>query len=182
METSNTCISSAQLTPCSRVLPEKLTVPHLLNKFPVFHGTQKFITTFITARHVSLSWTTSIHSKPPPPPCPHPEPHPSLPSPPPPPSHFSKIHFNIILPSTPESPQVASFLQVSPQISSVQLILILRWWKDFWKIYRPLSVKVYRYYTIRDQKLKVVGEGAISYRNTTFYDPLLGWLFTDFGS
>jgi hypothetical protein len=112
--------------------------------------------------------------------CPYPEPHPSIPSPPP--SHFSKIHFNIILPSTPESPQVASFLQVSPQISSVQLILILRWWKDFWKIYRPLSVKVYWYYTIRDQKLKVVGKDAISYRNTTFYDPLLRWLFTAFGS
>jgi hypothetical protein len=62
-------------------LPEKLTGSHLLKKFPAFYGTQKFITALTRARHLSPSWARSIH------PCP--------------PSHFSKIHFNIILPSTP---------------------------------------------------------------------------------
>ena len=32
------------LTPCSRVLPEKLKRPRLLKKFVVFYGTQRFIT------------------------------------------------------------------------------------------------------------------------------------------
>jgi hypothetical protein len=71
------------LTPWSRVLPEKLKCPKLLKKFPAFYGTRRFITVFTTACHLSLSWATLIQSMPP--------------------SNLSKIHFNIILPSTPGS-------------------------------------------------------------------------------
>jgi hypothetical protein len=68
--------SCSYLTTWSRVLPEKLTVPQLLKKFPAFYGTRKFITAFTTARHLSLSWPRSFQS---------------VFS-----SHFSNIHFNII--------------------------------------------------------------------------------------
>ena len=44
-----------QLTPWSRVLPEKLKSPELLKKFPAFYGTRRFVTAFTTARHLSLS-------------------------------------------------------------------------------------------------------------------------------
>jgi hypothetical protein len=37
-----------------RVLPEKLTAPQPLKKFPAFCGTQRFITTFTKTRHLSL--------------------------------------------------------------------------------------------------------------------------------
>ena len=50
---------------------------------PKFYRTWRFITTFTTASHLSLSWTRSIKSIPPP--------------------HFLKIHFNTIPPSTPRS-------------------------------------------------------------------------------
>jgi hypothetical protein len=43
------------VTPWSRVLPEKLKRPQLLKKFPAFYGTQRFITEFTRARHLSLS-------------------------------------------------------------------------------------------------------------------------------
>jgi len=33
-----------QLTPCSTVLPEKLTVPQLVKKFPTFCGVRMFMT------------------------------------------------------------------------------------------------------------------------------------------
>ena len=72
------------LTPWSRVLPVKLTGPQILKKFPAFYATQKFVTALTTTRHLSQSWTRSIQSMPPPP-------------------HLSKIHFNIILPSTSKS-------------------------------------------------------------------------------
>ena len=67
------------------VFPEKLTGPHLLKKLPAFYGTQSFIIAFARARHMYLSWARSIQPVPL-----HP-------------SHFSKIHFNIILPPTPGS-------------------------------------------------------------------------------
>ena len=72
-----------KLTPLSRGLPENLTAPHLVRNFPAFYGTRRFITVFTKARHLSLSQVRSIHSTNP--------------------SHFSKIHFNIILSSTPGS-------------------------------------------------------------------------------
>jgi len=42
------------LTPCSRVLLEKLTRSQLVKKFPAFYGTWKFITAFIRAHHLYL--------------------------------------------------------------------------------------------------------------------------------
>jgi hypothetical protein len=52
-------------TPWSRVLPEKLTRPHLVKKFSEFYGLRKFITASKRARHLSLSWTRSTQSMPP---------------------------------------------------------------------------------------------------------------------
>jgi len=43
------------LTPCSRVLLEKLTGSQLVKKFHAFYGTQRFIAAFISALHLSLS-------------------------------------------------------------------------------------------------------------------------------
>ena len=50
------------LTPWCRVLLEKLTVLHLVKKFPAFHGTRRFITALTTVRHLSLSWASPIQS------------------------------------------------------------------------------------------------------------------------
>jgi hypothetical protein len=74
------------LTPWSRFLLEKLTGLQPVKKFPAFYGTRRFITAFTSARHLSLTWASSIsvHT---------------------PTSHFLKIHFHIILPSTSGSPQ-----------------------------------------------------------------------------
>jgi hypothetical protein len=49
------------LTPWSRDL-KKLTGPQLLNKFPAFYGTRRFITAFTTTRHLSLPWARTIQS------------------------------------------------------------------------------------------------------------------------
>jgi len=43
------------LTPCSRVLLEKLIGSQLVKKFPTFYGTRRFITSFTTTLHLSLS-------------------------------------------------------------------------------------------------------------------------------
>jgi hypothetical protein len=43
------------LTQWSRVLLEKLTGFQLVKKFPTFYGTQRFITTVTSVRHLSLS-------------------------------------------------------------------------------------------------------------------------------
>ena len=51
------------LTPRSGVL-EKLTGSQLVKKFPTFYGTLRLITALTSARHLSLSWATSIQSKP----------------------------------------------------------------------------------------------------------------------
>jgi len=74
------------LTSWSRDLPEKLTVCQLVKKFPAFYGTRRFITSFTSVRHLSLSRASSIQFIPPT-------------------SHFLKIRLNIILPSTPWSPK-----------------------------------------------------------------------------
>ena len=50
------------LTPWCRVLLEKLTGLQLVNKFPAFHGTRKFITALTSVRHLSLSWASPIQS------------------------------------------------------------------------------------------------------------------------
>ena len=74
------------LTPWCRVLLQKLTGLQLVKKFPAFHGTRRFITALTSVRHLFLSWASSIRGHTPT-------------------SHFLKIHLNIILPSTPRSPQ-----------------------------------------------------------------------------
>jgi hypothetical protein len=53
------------LTPWSRALLEKLTVSQLFKKFTAFCLTRRFITAFTSARHLSLSWASSIQSIPP---------------------------------------------------------------------------------------------------------------------
>ena len=65
------------------VLLEKLTGSQLVKKIPAFYGTWRFITVVTNACHLSLSRARSIQSMPP--------------------SHFLKIYFNIIFPSTPGS-------------------------------------------------------------------------------
>jgi len=50
------------LTPWCRALLEKLTGLQLVKKFPVFHGTRRFITALISVRHLSLSWASPIQS------------------------------------------------------------------------------------------------------------------------
>ena len=74
------------LTPWCRVLLEKLTGLQLVKKFPIFHGTRRFITALTSVRHLSLSWASPIPSI-----CPHP--------------NSWRFHPNIIHPSTPRSPQ-----------------------------------------------------------------------------
>ena len=49
------------LTPWTRVL-EKPTGPQLVKNFTAFYGTWRFITAFKSARHLSLSWASSIQS------------------------------------------------------------------------------------------------------------------------
>jgi len=48
------------MTPWSRVLPAKL-----VKIFPALCGTRRFISAFTRARHLSLSWATSVQSMPP---------------------------------------------------------------------------------------------------------------------
>jgi hypothetical protein len=48
------------LTPWNRVLLEMLTGFQLVKKLPAFCGTRRFITAFTSARHLSLSWVSSI--------------------------------------------------------------------------------------------------------------------------
>ena len=44
----------------SRVLLKKLTVPQLVNKFPVFYGTRILITAFTRDRHLCPAWARSV--------------------------------------------------------------------------------------------------------------------------
>jgi len=53
------------LTPCSRVLLEKLPCFQPVKKFPAFYGTRMFITAFTSAQHLFLSPASSIQSIPP---------------------------------------------------------------------------------------------------------------------
>jgi hypothetical protein len=59
------CLLTYLLTLWSRVLLEKLTGSQLIKKFSAFYGTRRFITKFTSARHLSLSWASSIQSIPP---------------------------------------------------------------------------------------------------------------------
>jgi hypothetical protein len=49
------------VTPWTRVL-ENLTGLQLIKKFPAFYEARRFITAFTSARHLSLSWASSIQS------------------------------------------------------------------------------------------------------------------------
>jgi hypothetical protein len=62
---------------------QKLSVPRLIQKFPAFYGTRRCITAITGTHHLSLFSARSIQSMPP--------------------SHFLKIHFNILIPSTHRS-------------------------------------------------------------------------------
>ena len=57
-------LSLCLLTPLSTVI-EKITSSQIVMKFPALYGTWRFITTFTSACHVSLSWARSIQSMPP---------------------------------------------------------------------------------------------------------------------
>ena len=72
--------------PWRGVLLDKLTVSQLVKKFPEFYAKRKFITAFISARHLFLYWASSTQ---------------------PIPTTFDslKIHLNITLPSTSGSPK-----------------------------------------------------------------------------
>jgi hypothetical protein len=71
------CKIISWLTQWSRVHPQKLRGPHLVENFPALYGTRKFITAFTSAHHLSLCWARAILSR-------HQ-------------IHFLKIHFNIML-------------------------------------------------------------------------------------
>ena len=55
------------LTPCSRVLLEKLTGSVAIQEILIVFGTRRFLIVFTSARHLSLSWANSIQSPQPPP-------------------------------------------------------------------------------------------------------------------
>ena len=82
------------LNPWSSVLLEKVTLPHLVNKFPAFYGTWRSITAFTSARHLSLSLPTS---------------------------QFLQIHLKYYPPIYAWVSQAVSFPQVSPPKSCVRL-------------------------------------------------------------
>ena len=50
-----TVTEASKLTPCSKVLLQKPAGSQIVKKFPAFCGNRRFITTFTTARHLSLS-------------------------------------------------------------------------------------------------------------------------------
>jgi len=83
-------------SPWSGVLLDKQIDFHVVKTFPSFNWTRRFITAFTSARHLSLSWASSIQSTSPT-------------------SHFLKIHLIIILPSTPGSPNWTFFFRFPHQ-------------------------------------------------------------------
>ena len=50
------------LIPRCRVPLEKLTGLQLVKKFPIFHGTRRFITALTSVRHLSLTWASPTQS------------------------------------------------------------------------------------------------------------------------
>ena len=56
-----TYLFSYLLTPSNSSLLKNLTALQLVKKFPTFHGTWRFITVFISSRHLWLSWASLIH-------------------------------------------------------------------------------------------------------------------------
>jgi hypothetical protein len=74
---------------------EANSFPASQKKFPAFYRTQRFITAFTTARHLSLSWAISIRSMSP--------------------SYFPMIDFNSVLPSTLGSSKWSPYLRFPDQ-------------------------------------------------------------------
>jgi hypothetical protein len=92
--------SDNERTRCNSVVAEKLQVPQLVKKFPTFYGTRRFVIAHSSVAFILvLGQINPVHA---------------------PTSHFLNIHFNIILPSTPGSPQW-SFPQVSQPKSCTRL-------------------------------------------------------------
>ena len=58
----SSCLLTYLLTPWCRVFLEQLTGLQLVKKFPVFHGTRRFITALTSVRQLSLSWSSTIQS------------------------------------------------------------------------------------------------------------------------
>jgi hypothetical protein len=58
---TDSCIHSSSHS-WSRVVLEKLIVTQLVNKFPTFYGTFRFIIMFTRAHHLSLSWARWVWS------------------------------------------------------------------------------------------------------------------------
>jgi len=56
----NATANNLRTSTWSRILLRKLTGFQLIKKFPTFYGTRRFITAVTSARHVSLSWASSI--------------------------------------------------------------------------------------------------------------------------
>jgi hypothetical protein len=83
------------LTPRSRVLLEKPTVPQLVQKLAAFCESKAFIATFTTAHNLSLSWARSIQTTPP--------------------YYLLNIHFNVIPSSTPRSSKWSLSLRFTHQ-------------------------------------------------------------------
>ena len=50
------------ITPCSRVLLDKLTGLQLVKKFRAFYGTRRFITALTSIPLLSISWASPIQS------------------------------------------------------------------------------------------------------------------------
>ena len=61
--TWRTCLKYL-LTPWSRVLFEQIIGFQIIQKFPAFYGTRRFVTAFTRVRHLSLCWASSIQSIP----------------------------------------------------------------------------------------------------------------------
>ena len=59
-----TYLLTYSLTPWSIALLEKLTGFQPVKKFPAIYTTRMFVTAFISARYLSLSWASSIQSIP----------------------------------------------------------------------------------------------------------------------
>ena len=57
-------LTGPELTARSRVLPEKLTGPHLVKKFPVFYETRRFVISLTSALHLFPSRARAIQSMP----------------------------------------------------------------------------------------------------------------------
>jgi hypothetical protein len=61
---SVTCLQQHKLTPCSRILLQKLTVTQLVKKSPSFYGTRRFIIVFRKPNRWSLTSDRCIQSTP----------------------------------------------------------------------------------------------------------------------